>query len=256
MDVADLPHVYPLADRQPDGRPRGSDVHRIYVSKCRVTWYGDGVLPSDSGLRYTNTLGCSDLLREIYFFPGPNVWTSRRRRANRGALSPIGSSSSDDASGGCPSKRMVATHHRTHASCMGSKPCLRRGRQDDGSDMGQSRHWARPVDAPVGRLHLVGVPLYERPMGGVAPFYWTSMACHTCGWTAIGGSFHWALSHLTPTCLFVSRLLRFPRDRRQPPAAVVGPFLAGSGGACTYAKPSGPCWRGALSTYRGLAWWA
>ena len=70
MDIAYLPHLHPLTDRQPDGRPGGSDVYRVYVSKCRVTSCGAGVLPSDPGLRYTNALGCADLLHEIYFFLG------------------------------------------------------------------------------------------------------------------------------------------------------------------------------------------
>ena len=81
----------------------------------------------------------------------------------------FGSHSSDDAAGGCSSKRVAATHHRTHASCMGSKPCLRRGKQDDGSAMGRSRHWTRRVDVPVGRLHLVGAPYTSGPMGGHDP---------------------------------------------------------------------------------------
>ena len=70
MDIAYLPHLHPLADRQPDGGPGGADVYRVYVSKCRVTSCGAGVPPSDPGLRYTNALGCSDLLREIYLFLG------------------------------------------------------------------------------------------------------------------------------------------------------------------------------------------
>jgi len=31
--------------------------------------------------------------------------------------------------------------------------------------MGRSRHWTRRVDAPVGRLHLVGAPYTSGPMG-------------------------------------------------------------------------------------------
>jgi len=168
----------------------------------------------------------------------------------------FGSHSSDDAAGGCSTSVWLPPT---------TGPMLLAWGQNPASDVG-SRMMALPWDGlATGHDGSMcqwavctwsGLLIRAAPWADMTPFYWTSMDRHTCGWTAIGGSFHWALSHLTPTCLSVSRLLRFPRDRRQPPAAVVGPFLAGSGGACTYAKPSGPCWRSALSTYRGLAWWA
>ena len=117
------------------------------------------------------------------------------------------------------------------ANCVGSKPCLRRWTQEDGSDLGGSCHWT-----PTGwTCQWVVIPgggsLHRAPSHQIrGSFYWTPMCRHTCGWSAFGGSFHRHLSHLTCPCLFVFSIPQVSRDRQHPPPAVVGPFLAGSGG--------------------------
>jgi hypothetical protein len=119
------------------------------------------------------------------------------------------------------------------AYCVGSKPCLRRWSQEDGSDLGGSCHWTPTGWTCQWAVVPVGGSLNKAPSHRIrGSFYWTPMCQHTCGWSAIAirSSFHRPLSHLTCPCLFVFSISQVSRDRRQPPPAVIGPFLAGSGG--------------------------
>ncbi len=106
------------------------------------------------------------------------------------------------------------------------------------------------LETPSGDYRCRGLLLHNTQSLDVrGSFYWTPTSwAHPRVATTVGGSFHWTLGHLT--YLFVSFSISqeflgtaVNHHRRSP-----GFFKMVLGGACTYAKPSGPGSKTALST--------